>query len=189
MEFSLHEFLSAYPWGLYVCFLIAPFVQEDAAVIGAAASSAAGLGDTSWLLLSILSGLTLSDLWKYWAGRAAVSQNWARKYAEKPGVKNAQEKVVNKPGSSLMLVRFVPDTRIPFYVASGFFEAHFGKFSLFVALSALLYIGIAFALFHTFGEIAGEKAKGWLPAVALMLLTIVLSVQFIRTRQKTRGAL
>ncbi len=189
MEFSLHEFFLAYPWGLYACFILAPFVQEDAAVIGAASASATGLGDTGYLLLSILAGLTLSDLWKYWAGRAALTQSWAKKYADKPGVRNAKDRVVNRLASSLMVVRFVPGTRIPFYVASGFFKAPFDRFSLFVALSALAYIALVFGLFHVLGEVAGEQAKGWFPIIAIGLFVLILIAQRLnRTKSATEAA-
>lgn len=170
------------------CFLIAPFIQEDAAVIGAAAASVSGGGDTPLLFLSILTGLTLSDLWKYWAGRLAHSQKWAKKISQKPGVLNAQEKVKSKLGATLMLVRFVPGTRIPFYVASGFFNASFSRFAFFVALSALTYIAIFFGLFHALGQVAGENIKVWLPAIAISLFVLLLTVQFVKKRRRKRAA-
>ena len=36
--------LAAYPWGIYLCLLLAPFIQEDAAIIGAASASTIGMG-------------------------------------------------------------------------------------------------------------------------------------------------
>ena len=185
---TLQHFFEAYPWGIYVCLLIAPFIQEDAAVIGAAAASVAGGGDTVLLFLSILTGLTLSDLWKYWAGRLAHSQKWAKKFSQKPGVLNAQEKVKSKLAVTLMIVRFVPGTRIPFYVASGFFNAPFSKFAFFVAFSALLYIGIIFALFHALGEVVGENIKTWLPVIAVTLMVVLITVQFIKKRKRKAAA-
>ena len=60
--------------------------------------------------------------------------------------------------------------RIPFYVASGFFRVNIGKFLIFVMSSAAIYLGIAFALFHIFGEIAGDKMKIYLPILAVVFL-------------------
>lgn len=180
---SLLTFFEVYPWGVYACFLILPFIQEDAAVIGSAAASVSGLGDPALLALSILVGLTFSDLWKYWAGRAAITHKWAQKYADKPSVKRARDGVVNHLATSLMVVRFVPGTRIPFYVASGFFKASFPKFSVFVILSGALYIALTFIFFHVFGEIAGERVKAWLPIIAVVLVVTLVVVQLIRRKK------
>lgn len=167
-------------WALYALVLLAPFVQEDAAVVGAAAASAAGAGDTAALFAAILLGLTLSDTWKYGAGRFARSHAWARRFSEKPGVAQARSRVVERLGASLMAVRFVPGTRIPFYVACGLFAAPFGKFMLFLLLSGLAYVALAFGMFHAIGEAAGEDVRGWTPWVALSLVALLLGWQGVR---------
>jgi len=53
---ALQSFFQVYPWGIYAVFFVAPFVQEDAAVLGAAAASSTGAGDPSLLFVSILFG-------------------------------------------------------------------------------------------------------------------------------------
>ncbi|MEO0982348.1 MAG: VTT domain-containing protein [Pseudomonadota bacterium] len=171
------------PAGIYLAVALPPFVQEDAAVVGAAAASVGGAADTVWLFVSILVGLTASDLWKYWLGRAALTQGWARRFADKPGVQSAGDRVRGRLAASLMAVRFVPGTRIPFYVASGFFKAPFGKFSLWVAVSGAAYIAIAFGLFHALGAAAGETARGWAPAAAILAVVILVGFQLMRARR------
>ena len=42
----LHQAMSDNMWGVYLCLIIAPFVQEDAAVIGAASVSLSGMADS-----------------------------------------------------------------------------------------------------------------------------------------------
>ena len=88
-------------------------------------------------------GLDISDLWKYWLGRAAITRPGARKYAENPRITKAKDGIVNNLGKSLIIARFVPGTRIPLYIASGFFRASFLKFAFYILLSALMYIGLA----------------------------------------------
>jgi len=129
-------------WFAYLCALIGPFIQEDVAVLGAASAAVSGVGTPLWMFVAVTIGLTVSDLWKYWLGRAAISQPWAKKHAQ--------------------------GTRIPLYIAAGFFKASFVKFSIFIFLSALIYIAIAFGLFHLLGEVAGEEAKKYLPIVAIV---------------------
>lgn len=120
------------------------------------------------MFIAITIGLTLSDLWKYWLGRAAISQPWAKKHAESPRILKAQDSIVHNLGKSIMIARFIPGTRIPLYIAAGFFRASFIKFTVFIFLSALIYIGIAFGLFNLLGEVAGEEAKKYLPIVAIV---------------------
>jgi membrane protein DedA with SNARE-associated domain len=171
--------LAAYPWGIYLCLLVAPFIQEDAAVIGAASASTIGMGDPLLLFIAIIVGLSASDLWKYWAGRAARTYHWAEKFAQKEGVLAAKEKVLKRLGHTLMAVRFIPGTRIPTYVASGFFKAPFGSFALWVVLSGIVYIGLTFGLFHALGEVGGAKVKAIVPLIAISLVVLVLAGQFI----------
>ena len=167
-------------WFAYLCALIGPFIQEDAAVLGAASASVSGIGTPLGMFVAITVGLTISDLWKYWLGRAAISQSWARKHAEGPRVLKAKDSIVHNLGKSIMIARFVPGTRIPLYIAAGFFQASFFKFASFIFLSALVYIGIAFGLFKIMGEVAGEEAKKFLPIIAILGVIALLFYKRIK---------
>ncbi|MEL7129669.1 MAG: hypothetical protein AAGK23_08985 [Pseudomonadota bacterium] len=181
----LNDILVAYPWGIYVFVALAPFVQEDTAVISAAAASAAGAGETVLLFASLLVGLSASDLWKYWLGRAGHTHAWGRNMAAKPGVMAAKERVVNRLGLSLVTARFVPGTRIPLYIACGFFRAPFAKVTFFVIGSAVLYACIAFTLFHWLGEMAGEQIHKYAPAVAVgLVIAVVIYLVWSGRRRK-----
>ncbi len=180
---SIQDAMTTYPWVFYLGIFLAPFVQEDAAVIGAATASTTGMGSTPLLFGAALAGLVLSDGWKYWAGRAALSHPWARRFAEKPGVQAARNRVVNALVMSLFTVRFVPGTRIPFYLACGLFRAPFPAFILAVIASGLLYLGAAFALLHLLGNAAGESARVYLAIAVGGTLGTILLVRFLRQRQ------
>lgn len=173
----LNDLLAAYPWGIYVLVAIGPFIQEDAAIISAAAASAAGAGSPQLLFVTLLAGLSLSDLWKYWLGRAAHTHTWGRKFAQKPGVQAARDKVVRRLGLSLLTARFVPGTRVPLYIACGFFKAPFWKVALYVISSAIVYVTIAFTLFHKLGDMAGERINTYAPILAVCV--VVLAVIYL----------
>lgn len=164
-------------WFPYLCALIGPFIQEDAAVLGAASASVSGIGTPLGMFIAITIGLTVSDLWKYWLGRAAITQPWAKKHAEGPRIAKAKDSIVHNLGKSIMVARFIPGARIPLYIAAGFFKASFIKFAIFIFLSALIYIGIAFGLFSLLGEVAGEEAKKYLPIVAIVGFGFLLLVK------------
>lgn len=189
-EFATHltQLMSENMAGVYLCLFIAPFLQEDAAVIGAASLSLAEMGNPVLLFVAVAVGLTVSDLWKYWLGRAARSRDWAMKFAEKPAVARAEKLVRDKLGTTLMTVRFVPGTRIPLYVASGYFAAPWLRFAFWITVSAIAYIAIAFALFQTVGAVAGEQAKIWLPLFAIAVLLGYLLFRRLRASWPLAGA-
>ena len=166
------EFIQTYQMGFYLCFFFLPFLQEDVAILGAASACASGLGNPIVGFVLVALGLTTSASLKYGIGRAATSQNWARKYAESPKILKAGDSVKDNLGKSLYMARFVSAVRIPFYVGAGFFAVSFSKFLLFVMSSAVIYLALAFGLFHIFGEIAGDKLKIYLPIVAIVFLII-----------------
>ena len=184
----LTDFFAAYPWGIYAIVAITPFIQEDTAIISAAAASAAGAGSTEILFVTLIIGLSISDLWKYWLGRAAHTNAWGRKFAERPAVQNARDKVVRRLGLSLITARFVPGTRIPLYIACGFFRAPFLKVAVFVITSAILYALIAFSLFHMLGEMAGERIHQYAPIVAITVVVLVISYLVTKARFQARTA-
>ncbi len=78
------EFIENYQIGIYICFFFLPFLQDDVGVLGVASACASGIGNTIVGFTMVLLGLTVSAALKYGLGRAAISQEWARKYAEIP---------------------------------------------------------------------------------------------------------
>lgn len=173
-------------WALYFAIFALPFVQEDAAVIGAATASLTGAAPTEFIVVAIMCGLVCSDAWKYWLGRFARRHHWAHKFAEKPGVSVAGDLVRKEFIQTMLTARFVPGTRIPTYVACGFFKADYLRYVLVLILTASLYVGIVFTLFHSVGAVAGEQAKFWLPAIAITLLVAYIAYRWIKHRRNKR---
>lgn len=170
-------------WTLYALIFLLPFIQEDAAVIGAATASLSGAGPTYLIFVTILAGLSASDVWKYWLGWAGRRYEWAHKFAEKPGVSVAGDLVSRELVKTLFAARFVPGTRIPTYLACGFFKTPYGRFVLWVITTAALYVTIMFLLFHVVGEVAGEQAKFWLPVIALVMIGGYIFFRYWRHKQ------
>lgn len=180
-------FFSSMHWGVYVLIFLAPFVQEDAAIVGAASASLTG-ADPVLAFFTLLAGLSCSDLWKYWLGRAAHAFAWTRRAADRPDVAALRDKVVGRLGVTLLIARFVPGTRIPLYLACGVFRAPFPRFALFVVGSGTLYSGLMFGLFHALGAAIGEQARQILPWVALGVVALVLASQLLRRLLIRRSA-
>lgn len=172
---------------LYAAIFILPFLQEDAAVIGAATASLAGAAPTEFILAAIISGLIASDAWKYWLGRLARRYDWAHKFAEKPGVSIAGDLMRKEFFQTMLTARFVPGTRIPSYIAAGFFKVNYPKYVATLAVTAGAYVGLMFALFHSVGAVAGERAKIWLPVGAVVILAAYIAFRWRAHRQNAKG--
>ena len=172
---------------LYLTIFALPFIQEDAAVIGAAAASLTGIAPSYYLFATILAGLVSSDAWKYWIGRAARRYEWAHKVADKPGVSVAGDLIKREFVQTMLTARFVPGTRIPTYVACGFFRSHYGKFVATLVFTASLYVSLMFILFHAGGQVAGEKAKFWMPVIAVIALACYLGFRWMTQRRGQHG--
>jgi len=174
-------------WTLYLCIFLLPFVQEDVAVIAASTASLAGAGATPLIFLTILLGLTGSDIWKYWLGYVARRHSWAHKFAEKPGVSVAGKLVKNELYQTLITARFVPGTRIPTYIACGFFESPYFRFVVYVITTAFMYVVLMFSLFHFAGEVIGEKAIVYMPFIAVACVGTYIVVRWLRHRNRKMG--
>ncbi len=174
-------------WVLYASIFVLPFIQEDAAVIAAATVSLAGVAPTSAIFAVFLIGLIGSDAWKYWLGRLARHHQWAHKFAEKPGVSIAGDLIRQEFVQTMSTARFVPGTRIPTYIACGFFKVHYGKYILTLSATALLYAVVMFGLFHWIGAVAGENAKIWLPVIAVVALAIYIVIRWLNHVRKHEG--
>lgn len=176
-------------WVLFGALFLTPFLQEDFGVILAATASLAGTAPTILLIGAILTGLVASDAWKYWMGRLARRYQWAHKFAEKPGVSVAGDLIRKEFLQTMLTARFVPGTRIPTYIAAGFFKAHYPKYVLTLMFTASLYIAVVFSLFHTVGAVAGEEAIVWMPLVTITLLAAYILFRWINHRRKKEGVM
>lgn len=176
-------------WALYAAIFFTPFIQEDVAVIGAATASLAGAAHTEFIVPVILAGLVASDAWKYWMGRLARRYDWAHKFAEKPGVSVAGDLIRKEFMQTMLTARFVPGTRIPTYIAAGFFKANYPRYLLTLMFTASLYVAIVFVLFHSAGAVAGEHALFWLPVGAVALLVAYILFRWINHKRKHEGVM
>jgi membrane protein DedA with SNARE-associated domain len=173
---------------IYLSSFIAPFVQEDAAVIGAVTAFAHPgmdqMADGVLIVSAMLVGLIISDLWKYWLGWAGRTQAWAHRFSEKPGVAHVRAKIVANPGKTLLIARFVPGTRIPAYIAAGFFGVPFWLFATWIVISALAYTFVAWALIVSVGTVAGVKGQLYLAIGLISAILVFVTFKMISARPK-----
>jgi membrane protein DedA with SNARE-associated domain len=171
---------------LYLSLLLGPFLQEDAAVLGAAGAAAAKLGPPEWLFAAAFTGLIFSDAWKFWLGHYARKHKRAAEWAKLKHIAGLRDKMQNRLGVTLFFARFIPGTRIPAYIAAGFFGAPFLPFLIYLMVSAAAYLGLAFAVVALAGRAAGERATHIIPFVAIGLLLCVLAISWLRGRRAAK---
>lgn len=174
-------------WYLYAGIFFGPFVQEDAAVIGAATLCATDPQHFPAVFFIILVGLFVSDIWKYWIGYSAHASSRARKWADKDKVAALSNHVQSHAFKTLLIARFVPLARIPTYVACGYFKVNYAKFCLYIFITALLYCAVIFTLIHLLGEVFGEQMEivtGIFGAIAIIAIIIVVTFKRWRAKRK-----
>jgi membrane protein DedA with SNARE-associated domain len=174
---------------IYPLILLAPFVQEDTAVVGAATYSMTKDANPWLCFIFLVLGITASDLWKYGIGRAAHVFEWTRRMADRPAVLAARDRVHDNLLATLLIARFVVGTRIPLFIAAGLFKAPAKKVAVIIAVSALVYAGLVFAIFHALGRILGERAERTIPLIALGIVAAVLLFQLVRALLARRARL
>ena len=175
-------------WLLYLGIFLGPFVQEDAAVIAAASLSAADSIHFPVIFGVILAGLFLSDIWKYWIGRAAHTSSRARAYAEREHIVDFSDKVKRNLIVTLLTARFLPLARIPVYVACGYFKVNYAKFCAVIFATALLYCAVIFGICHALGELFGDRIELIIATVGASMAAIAGIALYIRRKVKRAQA-
>ncbi len=173
-----------YPWAVYALVFVAPFVQEDAAVFGTAALTAIGKLALGPAILAILLGLFFSDIWKYWIGWFALKNKTGAQLSKREKIMSLENKVHAYPFTTLMSARFIPLTRIPAYIACGFFRYPYINFCAYIAFTALIYVVLFFGAFHLAGELMAEQLKWLLPIVGISFVLLMIAIHFIQQKTK-----
>jgi membrane protein DedA with SNARE-associated domain len=172
---------------IYLTAFIGPFIQEDAAILGTVTAflhpEMNKMASGPLILLAMFSGLVISDLWKYWIGYAGRSQGWAQAMARKPAVEAVGSKIVAHTGKTLLFARFIPGARIPAYIAAGFFGVGFERFAFWIVLSAGAYVGVAWAVLRSVGEVAGKTGQLYVAFGFVLAVMCYAAWQAVKSRR------
>lgn len=171
-------------WILYLSVFLGPFVQEDAAVIWAASLSAADHDHFPVIFGVILCGLFMSDIWKYWIGRAAHTSSRARAFAEREHVMELRGSVKRNLMITLMTARFLPLARIPVYVACGYFKVSYARFCVMIFTTALIYCVVIFSLCHGLGELFGDRIEWIIATIGAFMVGVAVIAFWVRRARK-----
>lgn len=173
---------------IYLGIVISPVIQEDAATFGAAALAVSGMARDLPAFLAITLGLTLSDFYKYGLGWLAARKKWGRRFVTEDKLALGRRWLGERLGLTLFVVRFVPGTRVPAYLAAGFLGVPVGPFLFFVVLSAAAFAAVAFAVVSLAGAAIAEGLGPCLALIVLLLAGAYVGLRFAYRRMRSRGA-
>ncbi|MEP6685780.1 MAG: VTT domain-containing protein, partial [Verrucomicrobiota bacterium] len=164
--------------------IVLSLVSEDAATISSALLIFGG--PLNWPLgfASCFAGIWLGDLGLYslarYAGRSILEAHWLKRLIDPARLARCEETFMRNSSLALIVSRFVPGTRLPTYLAAGFFAMPIGRFALITAIGALGWISAIFCLTKLFGAQALSSitfAKGKI-AAAILIGLILLAALF-----------
>ena len=129
---------------LYMLLIIlATFMSEDLACIGAGLMAAQGLIEFWPAAIAATAGIYIGDFTLYFAGRLMGNSifnvppfKWLVK---KENVYSAEVWFQKKGAVILVLSRFIPGSRFPVYLSAGILKTGFWTFLLYFGLTALLW--------------------------------------------------
>jgi membrane protein DedA with SNARE-associated domain len=178
--------LGSTPWAIALAIVLATFVLEDAATIGAALLSAAGGVEPSIALGALFAGIFMGDLMLYGLGAAARTREWARRMIGEKRMVKGRVWLRRRYITALIGARFMPGFRLPTYAASGFLGLPFWPFAGVAAGAGLVWTSLVFSLVFFFGLMVVEHLGVWRWVLAGLLLALVLigpwvAERFVRT--------
>jgi membrane protein DedA with SNARE-associated domain len=166
--------LGSTPWAIALAIVLATFVLEDAATIGAALLSAAGGVEPSIALGALFAGIFMGDLLLYGLGAAARTREWARRMIGEKRMVKGRTWLRRRYIPALIGARFMPGFRLPTYAASGFLGLPFWPFAGVAAVAGFVWTSLVFSLVFFFGLMVVEHLGVWRWALAGLLLAFVL---------------
>jgi membrane protein DedA with SNARE-associated domain len=161
-------------WAIALAIILATFVLEDAASVGAALLSASGAISMPLAIGALVVGIFAGDLGLYALGRAARTQDWARARIGEARIVRGRRWLDQRLVPTLLAARFIPGSRLPTYAASGFLAVPFTRFVAVTAGASVLWIAIIFAIAMLFGAAALEFLGEWKWLIGAVLLMAVI---------------
>lgn len=169
--------------------VVLSFISEDAATLSSALLVLGG--PIAWPLgfLSCFFGIWAGDVGLYsaarWFGKPLRASRWCQRALPDRAMVRCEEQFQRSGIVALLVSRFVPGTRLPTYLAAGFFAMPLTRFAWVTAVGALVWIGAIFALTRLFGAQALSlfaSAESKAAPVILTALGVVVAVWALRLR-------
>ena len=175
-----------------VSLFLLTFFSEDAATLGGAAMTAAGLLATPLGLAACFLGIWLGDLGLYALarcfGRPFLKRDWVKRRVNEDRLARSEAWWKKRGLLVLLVARFVPGLRLPTYLIAGTLAVPFLSFAAVTALMGLVWVPLIFVLVR----IAGGEAAAWYGQARGTLIIVVGAILVfsglaLLYREKLRG--
>jgi membrane protein DedA with SNARE-associated domain len=178
----------AEPWIIAIVLVLTTFLLEDLAIAAGVALATQGIISWELSLAAVGGGIALGDLGLYAVGGAARRVPWLRRRYVGDRSTWAQEKLVARLPSAVLLARVVPGLRLLTYTTCGFVRVPLLPFSAWVMVAVALWTAGLYGLSVAAGQVLAQHLGLPLPvAVALPILVLAAAVPMWRAaRQRFR---
>jgi membrane protein DedA with SNARE-associated domain len=167
---------------LMAAIIFGAFLSEDGATITAATLAASKLLDPRLAFVSAFAGLWAGDLGMYALARSMgpslVHHPWFARWFSKPGSDEGL-RVRCEGQLALAVSRFFPGTRLPAYLSAGFRRMPLPTFLAITALTAAVWVLLAFLAIRLAPSHAGSLAHE-LEVLSLVGLSLYASLALLR---------
>jgi membrane protein DedA with SNARE-associated domain len=168
------------------------FFSEDAATLGGATLTAAGLLATPLGLAACFLGIWVGDLGLYALarhfGRPLLQRNWIKRRVNEERLARSEAWWKKRGLVVLLVARFVPGLRLPTYLVAGTLAVPFLSFAAVTGLMGLIWVPLIFFLVR----ILGVQTVAWYAAakgtfIILAVAVIAVVAVWLLYRQKIRA--
>ena len=153
---DVSELLNKDPVTQILALITATFISEDLTCLGSAWLSAEGRLPLWIAWIGCFSGIWMGDFGLYliarWAGRPFTEKWLPTRWATSDSIQKAEHWIAQKGMKCLWITRFVPGTRLPTYLASGYLRMDATKFFGMTGFACLVWTSLLFWLAHRVGK-------------------------------------
>lgn len=186
--FQLIHDLMLSPEVLFFALVLATFVLEDAATIGAVGLAIVQSIDAIWAYSAVLIGIILGDIGLYYIGYYAEKNAFLKRKTEKHNLQKYKQKIHDHSVTAILTSRFIPGARTPTYLAMGYFHVPFIRFFMAAAIAVGIWTSFLFWGLYYIGNLILPYVSGWFSIViAIFIVTFCLFVTKLKSHRKNKG--
>jgi membrane protein DedA with SNARE-associated domain len=170
------RYFTEYPVILAIMIVIATFILEDVATIGAGLLALDGYLDPQIALGALIFGIAVGDLGLYGLGAYASGHPRMIRLFGAKRLEKGRRYLDQRLAVALISARMLPGMRMPTYIASGFLGVSFLRFSFIAIIAASIWATVFFTAILLFGRFFVEQIGDniWILGITLLLLALIL---------------
>ena len=192
---SYHAVLAgmAAPWLIAAVLALTTLLLEDLAIAAGVALATQGAIGWTLSMAAVGGGIAAGDVGLYALGLAATRIPWLHRRYVGQRTLWAQQKLVQRLPSAVLLARVIPGLRLLTYTACGFVRVPLGPFCAWVVMAVTLWTVGLYGLSVAIGQQIAQRLGVSPPiAVALPILLLAAAVplwrRVVQRRTKRRAA-